>query len=185
MFWAILLISVGTVLLLNAIFGIDLPIMRILFGVFLVYIGVSILFGAFHLRIGNKISSDTEAIFSKSEFVYHSSGGGDNNHSKSRINREFTTVFGEGVLDLLDVEVADKSIPIKVNSVFGTTTIKIKRGLPFRVKSNVVFGSAELPERNYNALGQFQYNSPAAGESGPALRIELNVVFGHAKVVEE
>lgn len=177
MFWGIAIIVVGLCVLLGAVFGINIPIFKILFGLLLVYLGIKVILGAFSWDFNfqaEKRSTDHEAVFSKSQFQY----------PNSKEAKEYVTVFGSSQLDLRGVQDL-ASVDLETVTVFGESEILIKKGTPLRVESNTVFGKSELPGRNISAFGQFQYMTPGLKDSDPALNVKVTAVFGSVKVIEQ
>lgn len=177
MVWGVVIIVVGLCVLFGALFGINIPIIKILFGLFLVYLGVKVIFGAFSWDFdfkAEKRSSDHEAVFAKAQFQY----------PNAKEAREYVTVFGSSQLDLSEApDLAEKSL--ETVTVFGESEIVVKKGLPLRVESNTVFAKSEFPGKNISAFGQFHYTTPGLKEGDPALNLKVTVVFGSLKVTEK
>jgi predicted membrane protein len=186
MFWGLFFIAVGVLFLVNYVFGIHLPVFRILFALFLIYLGVSFLFGSFGVKLSTKFSAtDHVAIFSKSEFEFKESeiGGQKVEESQQEDKRHFQTVFGHSKLDL-SARQDLKGQKLRLTTVFGQTRILVKKGTPLWVDSTTVFGSTHLPGENFNAFGEFKYRSPGVTEKAQALNIQTEVVFGELSVKE-
>lgn len=175
MVWGIIIIVVGLCVLLGAIFGINIPILKVLFGLFLLYMGLKVLMGAFSFQFtADKRATDHEAIFSESKFQYPNSKG----------STEYVTVFGRSEFDLSTVEDLN-SKTLKSVTVFGESVIFVKKGQALRVESNTVLGQSELPGKNISAFGKFQYESPGLAAADSALKLEVTAVFGAVRVVEK
>ena len=175
MVWGIIIIVIGVSVLLGAIFGINIPILKVLFGLFLLYLGIKVLMGAFSFQLtAEKRSSDHEAVFSSSQFQY----------PNSKDAKEYVTVFGQSSLDLATAEdINTKSI--QSVTVFGESVIYVKKGQPLRVVSNTVFGKSELPGKNISAFGKFEYQTPGLLPDAPALALEVTAIFGSTRVLEK
>lgn len=177
MFWGVVIIAVGLCVLLGAIFGINIPIFKILLGLFLVYMGIKVIFGAFSLDFSvraEKRSSDHEAVFAKSQF----------NYPNSKSAKEYITVFGASSLDLTNMANVD-GVELETVTVFGESEILVKKGTPLRIESNTVFAKSELPGKNISAFGQFYYSTPGLKDSDPALKLKATSVFGSTKIIEQ
>lgn len=176
MFWGVIIIVIGLSVLLGAVFGIDVPVFRILLGLFLVYFGLKVILGAFSWDIDfvrQKRSSDHESVFAEAQFQYP------NRHN----SKQYVTVFGSSRLDLSNAtELAGQEL--EVISVFGNSDVILKKGTPLRVESNTVFAKAELPGKNISAFGQFHYSTPGLKEEEPALLLKTTAVFGSTKIEE-
>lgn len=177
MFWGIVIIVIGLSVLLGAVFGINLPILKILFGVFLVYMGIKVIFGSFSWNFSfgtDKRSTDYEAVFSKSQFTY----------PNSKASKEYVTVFGNSRLDLTNVTDI-QGVALESVTVFGESEILVKKGTPLKVESNTVFAKSELPGKNLSAFGQLNYITPGLKDTDPALTLKVTAVFGSVKIIEQ
>ena len=174
MFIGLIFLSIGVIVILNAIFGLNLPAMRILFGVFLLYMVLKVLFGSFwpprhfgHLRQDNHTWGKSDS----SGFVF--SRGQLKPKSLSELeDGEFNVVFVSGTLDLTELE--EKSSAgdlsggpneIEINTVFGESLVVLPKDLSITPLVNSVFGSVSLP-------------SDAAQASTKKLTLKINTVFG-------
>lgn len=177
MIWGLAIIAVGICVLLGAVFGINIPIFKILFGLFLVYLGLKVIFGAFSWNFNfqaERRSSDHEAVFSKSQFQF----------PNAKDAKEYVTVFGSSELDLSTLGTTDIQ-SLETVTVFGESEIFVKKGTPLRIESNTVFAKSELPGKNISAFGQFFYATPGLKDGEPALELKATVVFGSLKVTEK
>ena len=174
MFWGFVFIGIGVVIIVNLLFGISLPIFKILIGLFFVYMGLKMIFGSFDMNF-KKVSSSTEAIFSTSDF------------SPSETKSEkYVTVFGTGNLDLSSLTAGDLPKELEIDVVFGTTHVKVPKGTPLVVKSNVAFGRAKLPDNNSTSLGGWTYKSPeVTSDEIAVLKINADVVFGQIVLIQD
>lgn len=178
MFWGIVIIVVGVLVLLNSIFGIDLPIFKILFGFFLIYWGIQVIFGGLSINSSFSLhnrSNEHEAIFAKSIFTYPLANQDD--------DKEYITVFGQSELDLTSL-VEFPSESLEMVTVFGKTKLIVKKGIPLEIKSQTVFGASLLPDGNKNAFGDFNYRSSAVKEGAQSLKVNSQVIFGRFEVIE-
>lgn len=189
MFWGICFLVVGVLLLVNYVLGVNLPIGRTLVAIAFIYIGVNMLFGDFGFHIRRQ-ATEHAAVFSSSHFHFEwpdqdKDNGKDDSVVSGKINKEYKTVFGEGVLDLSDVDLSKGAVNIKIKTAFGQTKVIIKKGTPLRIHTNTVFGSSELPEKNLSALGKFNYSSDGLSKDAPALNIDSDVAFGSFQIIEK
>lgn len=178
MFWGLFFIVLGVLLLFNYILGIDLPIFKILFSCFIIYLGASMLFGTFNMEVPRgKKATDNEAVFAKATFKFPSVG------SAGEEKNNYTTAFGSSTLDLTDTD-PSRNPQINVTVAFGETKIRIKKGTPLRVKSTTAFGHSALPDKNTNALGEVSYKSEGLKDGDNAINVNATVAFGHLKIEE-
>lgn len=173
MFWGVFFIAIGVILILNFVFGLNLPILRTLFAVFLIYTGFKILFGNFGMEF-RKYKSDTQAIFTESDFKY----------SEEKDN-SFSTVFGHSRLDLTNSDILKMRDSIEINTVFGSTRVKIPKDFPMKVKAEVAFGRVLFPTKEFNALGETTFTSDNFKSDLPYLNIKAHAVFGDIRFETE
>jgi predicted membrane protein len=154
LFWGILISLIGFSIILKYVLNIDLPLVRIFFGIILIIVGVRIIVGH---------SGKPQGGHNKHVNYYNSS-------------RDYSIVFSNGTVDLTGFTDGQK-IPYEVNVVFGHATVLVPDSMNLEVNSTTVFGSTIFPERAYNGFGEDTFklnNNPDA----PLLKIETNAVFG-------
>jgi len=174
MFWGLAFITLGVVLLVNHVLGWNLPLFRILFSVFVIYVGFKMLFNSFGLHAG-PLRTDFQAVFSKSDFSFPSK-------DDSGTKRSYQTVFGESILDLSSADLSQNNQEIKIDNVFGQTTLKIKKGTPFKVEADVVFGNIKSPDKRTSSFGDWSMQSEDFSTSKNHLLIKADVVFGQLNI---
>lgn len=181
MIWGLLLILLGIVLLVNHLFGVSLPIVKLLFGGFLVWLGFKLIFSSFSPGMGGikKIQTEDSAIFTESQLKYPNSSGA----------REFNVVFGRATLSLTGLDLRQHHVDIEVNAVFGSLDIYVDPITPISLESNVVFGDIRLPDGSKSVLGSgvFQLGGaeslPQGATERYVLKIRANSVFGKIRLI--
>ncbi len=174
MFWGLAFVVFGVVLLINQILGWNLPILRILFAVFIIYLGVKMLFGSFGFR-PQQVKTDYQAVFSQSDFSFPSKDSTDDKKS-------YQTIFGESVLDLTNIDLSQGSQSIKIDNVFGKTILRLRKDTPYKVEASVVFGNIHSPDRENASLGDWTDQSDNFNKGENHLLIQADVVFGKLKI---
>jgi predicted membrane protein len=169
LFWGGILIIIGLTIILNAIFNIQIPIIRIIIAFILVYIGVKMLLGGY--RISGKVDQNT-MVFSEGVMKMN---------SVSRHN-EYNVVFGKGTIDLSGVDLTEGSVNIEVNAVFGEAVIEIDPNTPVKITASAAFGSAVLPDESQTAFGSHTYRSDSYDKADSRLNIDATSVFGSLRV---
>lgn len=161
-FWGIFLIAAGAFLLLKHYLNLNVPTGRILFGLFIVSVGVSILIGGF------TVSRDGTFIFS------------DGRIDGTEVGRDHNVIFSRGVVDLTNLS-ADRR-KVEINTIFGTTDLVIPANRRVTIRSSAAFGTAEMPDGGRVHFGELIYRQNAEESDLPELVIELNTVFGSTSV---
>jgi len=164
-FWGVIIILFGLSILLREVFHIHIPFLKIIFGIFLIYMGVRVIAGgSWRNRTGNT------AVFDESEMQY------DPRHD------DYDIVFGSGTIDLFKMETPVQKSKIEVSVVFGNGTVIINDSIPMKIEMNSVFGASILEDKRINALGKSYYATSAFKEGQPYVLLETNVVFGRLTI---
>lgn len=180
-FFGLILIGAGIVFFINALFGLSIPIFRILFALSLLYFGIQMLFNSFGFHF-KKVTTTNEALFGSSQFKLNMNSS----LHKDRGNKEYNTVFGDSELDLRDLDLSKGSTTISMNTVFGETRLIVKKDTPLRLHTNAVFGDTNLPSSNLSKFGSGTYNNDLALENSQfVLNVDANIVFGTLSVIEK
>lgn len=169
LFWGAFLLLLGIALIIKVVFNVDFPVFKVLVGIFLILLGMKILFGRF--LIPSHHFEPEETIFS--ERVYDNPEPG----------KEYTVLFARGVYDFTNVDLSEGSFRVKISTIFGGTQIIIPRDMPVRIKTDAVFAGAELPDGNTVVFGSNIYESDSWSPDTSALDIKVDVVFGGVQVI--
>ena len=164
-FLGVLLVLFGISLIVKVVFNIDMPVVRVVIALFLIYLGVRLFIGKDFGLISHHDNENT-IVF------------GHRTIDKIEDDTEYNVVFGKGVFDLRNVYPADsQKIFIRLNTVFGSSDILYNDTIPLSIKSTSAFGGTKLPSGNTEAFGTYEFNTDTAGRE-PLVRIETNTVFG-------
>jgi predicted membrane protein len=165
-FFGILLILVGVAIIIRILFGIDIPVLKILIALIFLYIGIRLLTGDFSLK--NLQSGENAIIFGETTFK----GFPD--------NQEYTILFGSARIDLSGEDNPKELKKLEINTIFGSSELILKKSLPFHVQADAAFASARLPENKDTAFGKIKYQNAS---KEVLLDIDAHVVFGEFKVI--
>jgi hypothetical protein len=166
-FWGILFIVLGISFFAKYFFHWDVPIVRVIIGFVLIYLGVVVLIGGFGPR------NQSDIIF------------GNGNLKASAAQDEYNLVFSKGEIDLSSIAASEKTGKIDVSVVFSAGTVIINQSVPAVIKVNSAFASADLPNGTSIHFGDYTYKTKAYVEGSPYMEIEVNVVFGKMDIVEK
>ena len=167
-FWGLILVIVGVSIIFRIFFGINL--FRILFALFLILTGILILFGTKGLL--RYRSTGKENYFSE-RIV----------HETPKDKTEYNVVFGKTVYDFRDFEFTeDKTVRIRLNTIFGSSQIRINNDIPAKIKIDAAFSGAVTPDGNTVVFGTNYYFTPSYREEDKHFYIEAEVVFGHLQL---
>jgi hypothetical protein len=161
--WGILLVLIGMELIFKAIFGINIPIFRIAFGLFLIYLG-------------------TTFLTDSNKSTHHAHKKGIIRFEKKIINEtdikhNYQVIFGEAFINLADADIT-KPTHVTVSTQFGSTTLVLNENVPTRITTHASFGNAELPDSTQLTFGShsFTLGDP---EERSQLEIDAHVTFGN------
>ncbi|MEA1973180.1 MAG: LiaF-related protein [Candidatus Cloacimonadota bacterium] len=164
-FWGFILILLGISMIIKTVFKISIPLVRILFALFIIYLGLKMLMGSFGF-------SNNSVLFSEKSFKY-----------TGKI-QSYNVVFGENFIDLTDVHLYDNHEQININVIFGESIIKIDKNLPVDFDINTAFGSVNTPQGSFSSFGKENYKSQNISENQKnVLSAKINVTFGEVKII--
>jgi predicted membrane protein len=148
----------------------DVNLFGVLFALFLIFVGVTLLIGRPWMFSFHKGERDT--MFQDRTIT-----------EQPRDNNEYNVIFGKSVYDFRDISFPEnKPIKVKINTVFGQTIIRINKNSPVKIKSDAVFASALMPDNNSVAFGTITYATDTFATQFNHLFIEADVVFGSVQV---
>jgi hypothetical protein len=160
LFWGIIVIVLGAAILVKHIFNLDFPVIKVVFGVALILIGLRILvFKGPHS--GCQAGDKNNVVFGERTMYY------------TVDNNEYNAVFSSTVLDLTKLEPSDNP-KIKVSCVFGNMKIIINQHTKLILDSDVVFGNISNPDDN-----------SVADSNQIILKMKADAVFGNIKIVRQ
>lgn len=168
LFWGLLLVLIGLAIILRVLLGIKL--LGAVIALFLIFIGISLLLGKSWMF--NPGKRDRDIIFEDRTI-----------REIPQDSAEYNVIFGRSVYDFRDIDfTGNRSVRIKVNTVFGSTIIRVDRNKPIRIKSDAVFGSSTMPDGNTVAFGSISYATDSFSTEKNYLFIEAPVVFGSVNI---
>ena len=157
----------GTSILLKVLFKIDLPLVRLCFAVFLIYMGIRMLTGTF---------TKPSQVFSQGVFDFDESEAGLNHYN---------AVFGRRKIDLTRIVLDKQDVKVEINTVFGESTVLINPAMPITIHTNAVFSEARMPNENMVTFGTLKYSTSSAKSAPHTLIVHSNVVFGALRFVDK
>ncbi len=152
-FWAVILIVIGLVIIFNQAFGWNIKIFPIVFGLIIISIGISIIAGPSR--------KDSTNIFSGSTVT--SIHTGDNNY-----------IFSSATVSLDDTTYEKD---IEVNSIFSSVKINTN-GKSVKIKSSGAFSQTVFPDGSSLSFGDRIYER----DGDNTVYIETNCVFGSIEI---
>jgi predicted membrane protein len=169
LFWGAFLLMLGIALVIKVVFNIDFPVFKVVVGIFLILIGIRVLFG--RVLIPSHHFNPEETVFNERVYDHPESG------------KEYTVLFAKGVYDFTNVDLSHGSYHTKISTVFGGTQVIIPRDKPVRIKADAVFAGAEMPDGNTAVFGSTVYESDTWRADSAGIDIKVDVVFGGVQVI--
>jgi hypothetical protein len=163
-FWGIFLISSGLFLILKHYMNWNIPTGRVLIGLFLVSLGLSILIGGVGIKDGNNV------VFNEGRL------------STISADKDYNIVFGQGILDLTDVPSDQLDKRIEVNTVFATSEIILPKDISVFIQADAAFASTEFPDGSQISFGDTTWQSDSGKEGSADLTIKMSTVFGRTVI---
>ena len=171
LFWGLLLVLIGLAAIFRVVF--DVNLFGVVFALFLIFIGVTLLVGKswmFHHQKGER-----DTVFGDQKVT-----------EQPRDNSEYNVIFGRSVYDFRNIQFPDNEpIRVKINTVFGNSVILINKNTPVKVKSDAVFAGSSMPDGNSVAFGTIQYATDTFAVAINHLYIDAPVIFGALQVKAE
>ena len=159
-FWGTLVTILGISIIIEALFGISIPVFKILLGCWLIYWGLTFILGS--------------SGFSQCDYV----------NDKNKNFMTYKVLFAQRVIDLRNLDFSQDMVVVKIDSVFSNTIVKINPELKTKIKASSAFSNVELPDRTQVYFGSYAYKTENLKDSKPELKIKINSVFGRV-VVED
>jgi hypothetical protein len=159
-FWGVLLIVLGALLIVKRYVPFDLPVGRIIVALVFVYLGVRIIVH------GPAVRGENTVVFGSRTTLAGDAGG----------SRDYNVIFGSGDIDLTSLPADDGTR--EVNVIFGSGTLRVAPDAPVQIRMSSVFGSVRAPDGATVSFGDRTWTSPSYREGSPALRIKAAAVFG-------
>ncbi len=162
-FWGAILIIGGVLFIIKHFINIDIPVIRILFGVLLVYWGMSIIFSHSSTKAKIVVKSNNESKIVKIE----------------KNKKEYNVVFGSSTIDFSDIDKINNGDVFEINCVFSNTIINIPEEIDYSVEINTAFGEVNMQGEN---IGMFSNQIIEKDTGKKKIHIILNTVFGKTEI---
>jgi hypothetical protein len=167
-FWASLLILLGILML----FG-SLPIFRIFVGILLIYLGIQL--------ITNWSVSKEQAV--QSIYFGKRTVSLDTNTLQQGEAVRYAVLFGAAEIDISTVEAIKEDlrpIEVEINTIFGSTEIKLNKEIPIKIISSTAFGKTEFPDDTDINFGSYTYRTQE--DKKPHLILRTSTAFSKLEI---
>ena len=166
-FWGVLLIVLGVSFIIKVVFNVNIPVFRIFFAFFFIFLGIRFLIGG---GFDFERSSNT-VIFNDSQITV------------TKPSNEYNVIFGRGTFDLSEITLTKKVTKVAVNTIFGGGIIKLNPEIPTKIEVDSVFAEARMPDQNSNfPFGSHTFTTENFDENQDYLLIKASVIFGGLEI---
>lgn len=166
---ALVLILLGTLFLLNNLFGLNLSVFKILLAIGFVSLGVILLSGRRVSGFGDGSLDNAETVMFGTARSYARAGSQ---------QQTFTTIFGERTILMERIDTAEKML--YVNAYFAECTLLIPKDMPVTINGKAVFGEVNLPDGSEVNFGDRSFSNLPEGNA-KGVTIYANAVFAEVK----
>ncbi|MDI6779549.1 MAG: cell wall-active antibiotics response protein LiaF [Bacteroidota bacterium] len=186
LFWGILLILLGLLFLLDNMGVAD-------FGeVIKTYWPVIIILWGIHLLLRKKgtsvITITKNETATNTDLIHRSNVFGDLSIKVTSQNFKggsISSVFGDCHIDLLNAQIADGEHPLKLNSVFGDTIVKLPKDCTVMINASVLLGDMRILDEQTSGFSKdIQVTSPNFNVAQNKLKLNVSLVFGDIIVIQ-
>lgn len=154
----------STSILLRLLFGVNLPLVRIVFSLGFIYVGVRMATGKLNLGHANFDDSQFRLI------------------GEIREKQSFGISFGTATLDLTEAQPpASGSAEIEFDVLLGGATIYYSPESPLEITVKAIFGDVKLPNGSSIFVGNLTHRTPASAAAPRKIRLILTVYCGNAQ----
>jgi predicted membrane protein len=167
-FWGLFFIVIGVWFMVRRYVPVQIPILRVVFAVLFVWIGIRILIAGPEIREKNTV------VFSEARLEAQADDSRD----------DYNVIFSTATIDLTQLAPAGSTIRKTVNIVFGSGILRINPNVPVRIELATAFGSVQTPDGRSIVFGDKEYRTPAYKDGGDAVVIKASAVFGSLRIQE-
>ncbi len=156
-----LLILWGISLVIESVFGVSLPIIKIAFALLLIYGGILVIQGLY------PNDNQKTVVFAREKVT--------------AVKNDYKIIMGDGHIDLSSLESPDQPLHIKVYTLLGNTVIKLNSEIPTIVHSTSILSAVHFPDKTMVSFGNYSFeNNPK--KLSPQLIIDTTTVLGALEV---
>ncbi len=165
-FLGTVLIVWGLSLLVETIFGINIPVIKIGFACLLIYTGIVLVKGIYDSQAQKSIVFSQERV----------------KPGKTTVQNYYKVIFGQGIIDLSEI-VDDSSdlVNVQIYTLCGKTTLKMNPAVPTAVNATSVFSSVTFPDKTLISLGNYHYQTGPSDQK-PKVLVDATAVFSALEV---
>lgn len=162
--WGVALIVAGLAMLVNALFGINIPIFRMLFGAAIIYAGICLIIKPFPLRGPGAHKNQRTVLWDQKTTAWESNATG------------YNVITSKATIDLSHYRPQQAESILELNTIFGSTELLVPAHMPLVIASQNMFSNTVFPDDSAVSFGNHTYKNKKKDPA--ALTIKANTVFG-------
>jgi hypothetical protein len=167
----IVLLCIGVSLAIELLFGISLPILRVLLVAVLVVIGVRLV--QQERTRHDKRAAAGEAWLADRQFAPEGALVRD---------QRYDIAFGRGLVDLTHIPEPVTDVTVSVHTLFGSSVVRVDPAIAYDIEGHAALGEVRMPDKSATAMGSLSYRNPTV--TSPRLHLRVDAVFGACRIVE-
>jgi len=166
---ALVLILLGTLFLLNNLFGLNLSVFKILLAIGFLSLGIILLSGRKVSGFGDGTLDDAELVLFGTAKSFARAG---------KLQETFTTIFGERTILMERIDTTEKQL--FVNAYFAECTLLIPKDMPVTINGKAVFGEVNMPDGKEVNFGDRVFSNKPE-DTTSTVAIQAVAVFAEVK----
>jgi hypothetical protein len=167
----VIVLLIGASVAVDALFGVHLPLVPLAIAALLIAWGARMIVHA--MARHHPAYLDGEAWLADRSFA----PTGPIDH-----DAHYDVAFGRGLVDLTHLTEPADDVTVVVDTVFGSTVVKVDPAMAYDVDARSMFGEVRMPDRSMTAMGKVSYRHTM--DRAPRLHLRVSTVFGACQVVE-
>ena len=185
-FWGLIIIIVGFLLLLNNVDAIDLgDFIADFWPILLILVGLRLILRRKHdEKTTTHIAGDRDIVTESNE-AFHSNVFGDFDvaiNSKDFQSGKINNVFGDAEVDLTNLNITSGEKKLQISGVFGDIKVVTPKNVPFFIRASIVAGDIKIMgEKRSGFSVEKSYKSEGYDTAENRLNIYISHVFGDIK----
>jgi len=185
-FWALIIITIGVILLFNNLDIIDIKdLLRDYWPVLLIFFGLYLIMKRDRFHFDGGIAGDKDFICNTDKAIYSNVFGdldvqiNSPNFEEGKINN----TFGDIELDLAKLNIKSGEKILDVHGVFGDIKISVPQNIEYSIKASITAGDIKIMGNKVDGFSkELKYQSKNYDAVNSKLMIHISHVFGDIKV---
>lgn len=185
--FGVLLILWGFSQITEVLFNLHIPVFGIIFGLFLLYLGIQLITGFTWPKSCCTLYSDSQECHETCMGTSHVSVDAETLNAQTS-PLDYKTIMGQSIIDLThlspeSIRATGAQLVVHVDTVFGKTILKLNKNIPVHIVAKGGFAKVTTPDNSIMVFGSHLFNSHVNEQ--PLIVIYTSTVFGETKITVE